>query len=360
MGAFPTAEELTQQLGEQRRTVDFDTFDIQVQELLRMLKDGEISVAPVYQRQFRWDPERCSELIESLLLGIPIPNLFMATNSDSTWEVVDGVQRLSSIVKFAGGDELRAKLNLGDALRLENLKKIGKFNHAKFEDLPPSIQLHFRTRPLKVVTLNDKSDKIVRIDLFERLNTGGIELTNQEIRDCVFYGPFANLLDKLGKEQHFQTVLLLTKKQEGDGTREECVLRYFAFLDRYKKFDHSVKEFLDSYMRDSSKSFTAVPHELEFNRVFSELAKAFPKGLLRPGGKGRTPLNLYEGIAVGAALALREKDHLNLRGLKDWLDCEELRSYTTGATNDRAAVKGRIEFCRDRFLGEPYVQPTGN
>jgi uncharacterized protein with ParB-like and HNH nuclease domain len=150
MGAFATAEELTQQLSEQRRTVDFDTFDIQVHELLRMLKDGEISVAPVYQRQFRWDNERCSELIESLLLGIPIPNLFMATNSDSTWEVVDGVQRLSSIVKFVGNDELREKLNLGGTLKLKNLKKIGKFNHAKFEDLPSSIQLHFRTRPLKL------------------------------------------------------------------------------------------------------------------------------------------------------------------------------------------------------------------
>ena len=209
------------------------------------------------------------------------------------------------------------------------------------------------------MTLNDKSDKIVRIDLFERLNTGGIELTNQKIRDCVFYGPFANLLDKLGKDESFNKVLLL-KKQEGDGTREECVLRYFAFLDRYKKFDHSVKEFLDSYMRDSSKSFTQGPHETEFHRVFDELAVAFPGGILRPGGKGRTPLNLYEGIAVGAALALRDKPHLDLRDLHYWLSSEELRSYTTGATNDRAAVKGRIEFCRDRFLGERYVQPAVN
>jgi len=74
-----TSDALQQELGEQRRTVDFDTFDIQLQELLRMLSDGQISVAPVYQRHFRWDDERCSELIESLMLGIPIPNLFMAT-----------------------------------------------------------------------------------------------------------------------------------------------------------------------------------------------------------------------------------------------------------------------------------------
>src|SRR4051794_20053475 len=88
---------LSEQLAQQRRTVDFDTFDIQMQQLLTNLEKGEIWIAPAYQRQFRWDDVRCSELIESLLLGIPIPNLFMATNADNTWEVVDGLQRLSAI-----------------------------------------------------------------------------------------------------------------------------------------------------------------------------------------------------------------------------------------------------------------------
>ena len=191
---MPTAtpDQLSQQLGTQRRMVDFDTFDIQLQELLRMLEEGQISVAPAYQRQFRWNPERCSHLIESLLLGIPIPNLFMATNEDNTWETVDGVQRLSSIVKFAGSEELRKKLHLGGVLVLQGLQKTDAFNGLTFEKLPVHIQQHLKTRPLRVVTLNDKSDKIIRFDLFERLNTGGVLLTEQEIRDCVFQGPFAD------------------------------------------------------------------------------------------------------------------------------------------------------------------------
>jgi uncharacterized protein with ParB-like and HNH nuclease domain len=171
--------ELAEQLAAQRRTVDFDTFDIQLQQLISMLGDGQIWAAPAYQRQFRWDDERCSELIESLMLGIPIPNLFMATNPDNTWEVVDGLQRLSAIAKFAGGDALRKKLSLGPALVLQGLKKTNKFNGYNFEELPSTIQQHIRTRPLKVVTLNDKSDKVVRFDLFERLNTGGIILTKK-------------------------------------------------------------------------------------------------------------------------------------------------------------------------------------
>lgn len=351
----PTPEQLAQQLGTQRRMVDFDTFDIQLQELLRMLEDGQISVAPAYQRQFRWDNARCSQLMESLILGIPIPNLFMATNVDNTWEVVDGVQRLSAIVKFTGSEELREKLKLKGALTLENLEKLDKFNGLIFEGLPPHIQQHVRTRPLKVVTLNDKSDKVVRFDLFERLNTGGVLLTKQEIRDCVYQGPFADKLDELSATDDFQTVVKLTSKQKTDGTLEECVLRFFAFLDRYRKFDHSVTEFLNGYMKNASEHFDFVTREHEFRVVFKELAKAFPDGITRPGRKGRTPLNLYEGVSVGAALAMRKSDHLDVHDLQVWMASDDLRKYTTGATNDRSAVRGRIEFCRDRFSGKPYV-----
>lgn len=349
-------ELLMQQLGEQRRTVDFDTYDMQVQELLRQLAGRQISVSPAYQRQFRWDDARCSELIESLLLGIPIPNLFMATNDeDLTWEVVDGVQRLSTMVKFAGDNQLRQGLGLGDALRLVDLQKLKAFDGYTFKELPPAVQQHFNTRPLKVVTLNDKSDKILRIDLFERLNTGGVELTDQEIRDCVFHGGFSNTLDELATRQSLHAILKLTDKQEKDGTRKECVLRFFAYLDRYKRFVHSVKGFLDDYMRDASESFSTAVRVREFDDVINQLAAVFPDGILRPNRKGRTSLVLFEGVAVGAALAIRNQGHLQTQGLAQWMGSDELRSYTTGATNDKSAVKNRIEFCRDRFMGEPYV-----
>jgi hypothetical protein len=348
------------QLKEQRRTVDFDTFDIQLQQLITMLGDGQVWVAPAYQRQFRWNDKRCSQLIESILLGIPVPSLFMATNENSTWEVVDGVQRLSTIVKFAGEPELREKLKVGGALVLSELQKLSQFEGMVYADLPPHIQLHFRTRPLKVITLNDKSDNIVRYDLFERLNTGGVALSAQEIRDCVYQGPFAQKLEELAKAPDFRKVLKLTPLQQRDGTAEECVLRFFAFLDRYKNFVHSVTSFLNDYMSDSNKQFDYAAKEQVFLTTFAELAKAFPSGLSRHGRRGTTPLNLYEGIAVGAALALQKSDHLAAKGLDKWMADPKLREFTTGATNNRSAVKGRIEYCRDRFLGKPYVEaPKG-
>jgi len=209
------------------------------------------------------------------------------------------------------------------------------------------------------VTLNDKSDKRLRIDLFERLNTGGIALTKQEIRDCVFYGDFANLLDDLAKMPDFHAVVRLTAKQDSDGTREECVLRFFAFLDRYKTFDHSVEDFLDDFMQFGAEKLSENERnarKLEFQKVFKALSAAFPKGILRPPrGKGTTPLNLFEGVAVGAALAIRKAGKLDTTGLQAWMAAPELRKSTTGATNSRAAVRDRIEFCRDRFLGQAYV-----
>ena len=288
------------------------------------------------------------------MLGIPVPNLFMATNDDNTWETVDGVQRLSAIVKFAGTDDLRGNLGVGRRLALVGLKKLSSFNGQTFEAMPTSLKRHINTRPLRVVTLNDKSDKIIRFDLFERLNTGGISLTNQEIRDCVFQGRFADLLADLANTDDFRAVVKLPKRKQSDGTLEECVLRFFAFSDRYADFDHSVEEFLTDYMKAASANFDYDHRKKEFRAVFSELAALFPDGLRRPGRKGTTSLNLYEGVAVGAALALRSRNDLIGRNLPKWLDSEELRSFTTGATNSRHAVRGRIEFCRNMFLGETY------
>ncbi len=103
--------DLNSELMEQKMKVDFNTYDLSVKELLSMVNDGLINIAPEYQRQFRWDEERQSSLVESLFLGIPVPSLFMATNVDGTWEVIDGVQRLSTMICFAGDDSVREKVN---------------------------------------------------------------------------------------------------------------------------------------------------------------------------------------------------------------------------------------------------------
>ncbi|MEN2671089.1 DUF262 domain-containing protein [Herbaspirillum huttiense] len=191
---------LQTQLETERRLVSFDSYDMTVRQIYDMFREGAVKVPPEYQRQFVWGTERESELIESIMLGIPVPSLFMATNSDSTWEIVDGVQRLSTIAHFMGEDtKILSLINRPSLLKISGLEKLSALNDISYVDLPKSIQLMFMTRPIRVTVLNDKSDLNVRFDLFERLNTGGVSLTNQEIRNCIFRGPFneADLLPKI-------------------------------------------------------------------------------------------------------------------------------------------------------------------
>ncbi|MDP1795967.1 MAG: DUF262 domain-containing protein, partial [Planctomycetaceae bacterium] len=187
-----------------------------------MLEEGDIQIAPAYQRPYRWQDVRASQLIESLFLGIPVPSIFMATNDNAKWEVVDGLQRLTAVVKFCGTEKARNIVKQPQALRLSGLEKLQSFNGLTFTDLPEVVQRQFRHRAFKIVNLNEKSDKLVRFDLFERLNRGGILLSAQEIRDCVIRGIFADLLDSLSKDDsNFRHVVRLKADQERDATRAE-------------------------------------------------------------------------------------------------------------------------------------------
>jgi uncharacterized protein with ParB-like and HNH nuclease domain len=116
------------ELNEQKRKVDFNSYDISVKELISMVGEGIIDIAPEYQRQFRWKEDRQSALIESIFLGIPVPSLFMATNIDGSWELIDGVQRLSTIIHFAGDEAARQKIQSTDELILVSLEKLKTFN----------------------------------------------------------------------------------------------------------------------------------------------------------------------------------------------------------------------------------------
>lgn len=339
-------EALNEQLQKERRLVSFDNYDLTVKQLVDMRVSGTIHVPPEYQRQFVWDQERESLLIESVFLGIPVPNVFMATNADSTWEVVDGVQRLGSLAHFLGKPELLTLVGKDNPLTINGLEKLSELNGCTFADLPKSLQLLFETRPLRATVLNDKSDLNVRFDLFERLNTGGISLTNQEIRNCIFRGKLNDQLKKLATNIEFSAAIRLKPVDIKNGTAEEFVLRFFAFLECYETFDHSVKDFLNDYMKDrADKSLKPASVKL-FSSTFALLHSALPDGIVR-GHRAITPVNLFEAMSVGTALALahgKAPTHAKLRTL---LDNVALRKLTTGGTNHKKAVTGRINYVRD-------------
>ncbi|WEF32422.1 DUF262 domain-containing protein [Pseudoduganella chitinolytica] len=339
--------ELQQQLESERRLVSFDSYDMTVRQLYDMFLEGNIFVPPEYQRQFVWPVDRESELIESILLGIPVPSLFMATNPDATWEIVDGVQRLSTIVHFASDDPAQLKkINRKHSLVIANLEKLSGLNHGTYAELAKSMQLMFMTRPIRVTVLNDKSDMNVRFDLFERLNTGGVSLTNQEIRNCIFRGKFNESLKLLSQSEEFVKAVKLNDASQKNGMAEEYVLRFFAYYDNHSNFDHSVKEFLNDYMKAHASKGPAATKVALFKRVFSTLAEAYPNGITR-GQSSITAANLYEALAVGTALAMKAKKPISVRKLAKLADNPDLKKLTTGATNSRRMVLSRINFVKD-------------
>jgi hypothetical protein len=355
MSSKATPAERRAELADQRRKVDFDTYDVTVDELIRRVGATRIDIAPAYQRQFRWDPNRQSRLVESILLGIPVPPLFMATNQEeglqNRWEVVDGLQRLLTLVNFAADSEVRlaAALDDDDPLTLSGLEKLSTFEGARFDTLPEDIQSTLQDRPMKVVVLNDKSDLQVRYDLFERLNTGGIRLTAHEIRECVYRGPFMDLLSELAELEDFKTVVKLPASRWKDGTPQDFVLRFFAFREGYRAFVHSVDGFLREAVAKASSDPDVERRRRDFTATFKFLTACFPSGVKTR--KGATPVNLFEALAVGASLALDEVPDLSLPADLSWVTSDHLRKLTTGATNSRSRVTGRIEFCREHFLG---------
>lgn len=340
---------LLAQLDRERRVVAYDAYDIIVRQLIDMVRSGEIDISPDYQRQFIWKEKRESELIESIFLGIPIPSLYMAVNqTDGTWEVVDGVQRLSTILHFAGDAEFLERIDRKEPLRLEGLEKLSELNNFAFADLPSVAKATFLNRGLRVTTLNDRSDFNVRFDLFERLNTGGVGLHAQEIRTILFRGEFNKILKELGADPQFRDVVKLgSGKTASDYS--ECVLRFFAFLNEYQNFDHSVTEFLNHFMQSNPNGPHADDIKL-FHDTFELLSKELKDGIKR-NGRGATPINLYEAIAVGTGLAIRQLGKTPPLGrLEPLLSDAHLRTYTSAGTNTKQMVKNRIEFVRDALV----------
>lgn len=343
---------IQEQLDSNRRSVAFDSYDITLKQLYDMVLEGMVDIAPEYQRHFVWDSSRQSALIESLLLGIPIPSLFMATNRDASWEVIDGLQRLTTILNFIGAHDELQKLGIKhQKLKLSGLEKLDSMNGLFYEDLPKSMQFMLQTRPLRVTVLNDRSDFNVRYDLFERLNTGGVTLHEQEIRNCVYIGEFNDFLKELSINEDFRAVVKMTENAERLGSYEELVLRFFAYHEDHELFVHSVKEFLNDFMEKKTNSFKDKKrlHEL-FLKTFEALKDNLPEGIVRGSRKNITPVVLYEAISVGCAKAISSGQQVDLSKLQELLNNAELKKCTTGATNSKNMLSRRIAIVKDTLL----------
>ncbi len=340
-----------EQIVSHHRTIDYDTreypVEVLVQKYLTRLEEDENELfVPDYQREHTWPPEHQSKFIESVLIGLPIQYLFVADDpaKEGRLEIVDGSQRIRTLAEFSE-----------NRLRLSGLKKLSKLNGFKFEDLPISRQRRFNRHTLRMIELTEKADEEVRRDIFERINTGSQRLTDMEVRWGVHDSPLLRFIRECSKEPRFEKLAPLNEAAVKRRERQEFVLRFFAYLQNYKKFDRKVVDFLNEYLEVAQEGFGQPLQgtmKQEWDRMLAFVERTFPNGFSKAKGHVRTPRIRYEAIAVGSALALREKPKLKA-GPVDWLESEEFKELTTSdASNSRPKVVKRIEFVRDKLLGK--------
>lgn len=315
-----------------------------------MYEDDELSIAPSYQRKYRWSKDVASTFVESVFLGLPIPPIFVATNADFQWEVVDGLQRISTLIYFLAEDEASvARIGRSGSLTLQGLEKLTQLNGVAYSDLPAAIQRYFARQPLQVISLTDKSDKAVRFDLFERLNAGAISLTAQEVRSAVYGGKFLTFVEEMAEDPNFASLLKLQESNQNDGTATEQVLKFFAYKNNQAEFRGAVTAFLNTYADLATKQFDYAAERKIFETSFKFLADAVSGPFLRRNTHV-TPLVQFEACAVGVA-SLFEDGVVPIQPEFDWINDEALIDASTGGTNTRSMLARRIERAKAIFSG---------
>ncbi len=330
----------SKQLKKLQKNIDYDTRDYPIDFICQKFSDRDYFI-PSYQRNKVWSEHSKVRLIESLLLGYPIPLIFLSENSDGRLEIVDGVQRITTLSSFRN-----------DQLKLKKLDKLTEFDGFTYSTLPLAEQRKFSDRSLRVIVLSDKTDINTRIDLFDRLNTSAEKANDSEIRSGVYSkNKFQIFINNLSDEPIFQEVVHLTPKKINRKQDIEMISRFFAYSNNYKNFKHSVKDFITDYIvRIGSVWNIKTKNTLhkQFFHTFNYANSGFLKNK-----KGQTPRVRFEAIMCGLNLALQENPKLNIskEQSKELIsDQQFIVLTTTDGSNSPKKVKDRIEYVKNWLL----------
>lgn len=309
---------LESQINANATTVQTQSYSMSVSELVSMYRDGELGLHPQFQRFFRWTIEQKSRLIESLLLGIPIPPIFVSEGTDSKWNVIDGLQRLSTILELMG--ELKDEQgNLKSPLVLTKTHYLPKLHGMQWEHssvdsvLPDSARIKLKRARLDVNIIQSGSDDAVKFEVFQRLNTGGSAATDQEIRNCMLVMTdlrFFEWLKSLGEDASFRETIPLTDRAIDEAFDMELVARYLVFTQKTPEDLQQIDE-LGSYLNNEvvlqakDRNLNRTKLKDSFDQTFKYLATHSQGNAFRrfDENKGRYlgPMmaSLFEVVAVG-------------------------------------------------------------
>ena len=317
---------LDQEIESARKEISPDGYEMSVGEVMSLYRDGELIINPAYQRLFRWNISQKTRFIESLLLSIPIPPIFVFQNETGAWELIDGLQRLSTIFQFTGllktkpGD-LPPNVEEEYPVRLLGTKFLPHLADRSWEGAASSgapgigkaAQLQIRRTRLRVEILKKESDPLAKYELFQRLNTGGTKLSEQEVRNCtaVMLDPsFHSWLMSLASHKSFIKTTCQTEQALKRQAGTELALRFLAF--RYVPYQRGldVHEYLDQALIElaTRKNFNRKAAEANFERTFDFLYNSLGvRAFKRWNGKifsGKFLMSVFEIMALGVSKRL--------------------------------------------------------
>lgn len=338
--------------------------DFSFGELLNLHKDHEIIIKPEYQRLFRWSDEQRSRLIESILIGLPIPPIFLIEGDKGVLELIDGLQRTSSVLQFLDHEAIDQPV-----LHLTGCDLLKHLNGATFDDLPTVQKLKIKRTPIRATIINKSGNPTIKYEMFKRLNTGGSLLSAQEIRNCssrmvdggeIFY----QLIQDLAASENFVAATArLPDIDKEKRANEELVLRFFALaLDR-STFKGNIQEWLDAFMENvlfGRQEFNSETQKAAFLRCFDIIVRKFgekafsrfndhgePIGRLAPAYFEAVCATVYSEADTIDALS----PEVALTRLQAAFLDQEFKSSTGPGANSIAKLAKRIETVTRHLTG---------
>ena len=356
------------------KAIKTDSYPMSIGELSNLYQDGDLKINPIYQRMFRWDITQQSALIESILLNIPIPPIYVYQNEQGKWNLIDGQQRLSTIFKFMGilkkdSEDEEEIVESEPLVRTKFLPSLeGKYwdNEDKSISLTDAQRRYIKRAKILIIIIDKSSDEFAQYEMFQRLNTGGSHLSPQEIRNCILVMKNEKIYIKLrdmSKYQNFMNAVPISEKDSDEQGYLELVVKYLVL--RYSAFEVSDSENYNNFLTDeilkliNDDSIDFDKEEELFKKTFDLLYEVMDENSFKKYVKeknrscGAVLVGAYEasipGLTDNIDYYLENKSELE-QLIKELYGTEQYIAATKRGIRPVGRIKKLVEFSKENFL----------
>lgn len=369
-------KKLEAQIAEERGRLSTDRMDVSFGELINMYINSELIIRPEYQRLYRWTDEQKTALIESILLSIPIPPIFVSENKDGIWELIDGLQRVSTIISFFGKlkeDLKKVKIKkfyddntseiaddtlkgLGNDWKLLEGSLLPSLKEFDNKTLPTKYLINIKRAVCRVEIIRGESNIDMKYEIFKRLNSGGSKAKPQEIRNAIYRGAnssFYELLLNLSNNSTFKKLTNLSKPKLLELYDQELVLRFIAYFENVANINENTENYLNNFMENAVKNpdFKTEKYKTIFTNAMNKLEELGDDTVFKSSRNQFVPSE-YEGITIALSQNFdKYKNNVDLirSKINELKSDEEFKRFSGTASNSKTRIKKRLKRANDIF-----------